>query len=502
MDLQMFSIIFLVAFLIILGVLALRAGFQSSKSKGAANEEFYLGGRKTPWFILAFAYVTASCSAGAFIGDVGVMSTIGFPYFWYLIAVVPAMVIPAVFLMRKMRLQAEGLGSLTIPEYLGDRYKSPNLRLIVSILIVICYLFVLVSQFKGSAILLQEFTGVNFTTGLFIITAIVCFFVIVGGLRSVAWTDFAQGIPMLIMAIVVLVVAFVAVGGFPGVESALMAINPDMVNVVEPGGKEALMNVPAILGNFIFWFIVFISQPYLCQNFLALPDVSRKTIGKFLILSLVLALIFNAFCLVGLPGRVLFPEVAGDYMSSAVVTNLLPAPLAAFAMVGFFCAVLTTATAILLTMGQSIGRDIYMRINKKGTPKQQVAITRVAVLVITLLIVFFNIINPPEFLSLFMYMGLGGIGSCIGIPLFASIVTDKATRLGAFASAISGPVVYVIVQMGFGENYLVACLYSIPVAVVMMLVVSKFTQNTSIKNIHMSDNAPKVLVDGEAESAT
>lgn len=495
MSLQVYSIVFFVIFIAVLSGIAIWSGLRAKRrgSAGAAVE-YYLAGRTTPWFVLAFAYITSSCSAGAFIGDVGVMGYMGFPYYWYLIAIVPAMVIPAVFLMRKMRLQAEKLGSLSIPEYLGDRYKSPALHLIIAILVVICYLFVLVSQFKGAAVLMQQFFGISFTNGLIIITVIICFFVIIGGLNSVAWTDFAQGIPMLVLAFVVLVASFIRVGGFSGAEAGLAKIDPKLVLIAEPDGPGALMNVKGIIGTFAFWFIAFVSQPYLCSHFLALPNVTRKTVGKFLLLSLVLALAFNAFCLVGLAGRVMFPNVEPDYLSATVVADILPPLLAAFCMIGFFCAILTTATSILLTIGQSIGRDIYSRINKKATPKQEVLVTRISVILIAMLIVFFNMVNPPKFLSLFMYMGLGGIGCCVGIPLIAAIASKRATREGALAAAISGPVVYLIMNVVVGENYLWACFVGLLVSAIMMLAVSALTRKNAIGDTVLEDT-PAVASD-------
>ena len=52
----------------------------------------------------------------------------------------------------------------------------------------LCYLI----KFKGAAVLLESFTGISFNMGLAIITVVIIFYVIVGGLRSVAqgwWFD-------------------------------------------------------------------------------------------------------------------------------------------------------------------------------------------------------------------------------------------------------------------------------------------------------------------------
>jgi len=479
MSLQVISIIYFVIFLLLLAFLAVWASKQTKKGSKGADVEYYLGGRTTPWFVLAFSFVTSSISAGAFIGDPGMMSTIGWPYYWIVIAIVPGMVLPSIFLMRKMRIQAEELGSLTIPEYLGDHYKSPFLRLFIAVLVVFCYLFVLVAQFKGAAILLEKFTGVSFNIGLIVITVVVVFYVVTGGLRSVAWTDFAQGIPMIMLVIVVLVVSINKVGGFNNLDAGLAAINPNMIRVVESDSPNAIMNLGGIIGNFAFWFVIFISQPYLCSRFLAIPNVNRKTIGKFLLLSIFLAVIYNTFYLSGLTGRVLFPSAEADYISVTLVTELLSSPIAALMMVGFFGAILTTATSILLVVGQSIGRDIYAKsINKNATAEQEVIVTKIGIVVVAIFVMIFNWVRTPTLLSLFIYIGLSGLGSSIGVPLFAAIASPKSTKEGAITSAVVGPAVYLIVSYAMGYNYMIACFVALIVATICMVTISTIINKT------------------------
>ena len=472
MTLQTMSVAFFVAYLIFVTFVA----WWSSRGggEGAADVEYYLGGRSTPTVVLAFSYVTSSVSAAAFMGDPGVMSTIGWPYYWVVIGIIPGLILPAVLLMRRMRMQADKLGSLTIPEYLGQRYNSKTLQLIIAGVISVFYIFPLVAQFKGAAILLESFTGISFDMGLVIITAIIIFYVIVGGLRSVAWTDFAQGFPMLIISITLLVVSLNAVGGFSGLEDKLAAINPDMLRVVEADKPDAQMTISGIIGNFVFWCVIFVSQPYLCSRFLAIPDVSRKTIGVFLITALILTVIYNSFYIAGLTGRVLFPDADPDHLTVIMAINLLPQAMAALMMVGIFAAMMSTATSVLLVVGQAIGRDFYAKtINKNASPEKEVLVTRIAVVTVALICMFFNYANPPQFLSIFLDLGLSGIGSCIGVPLFTGIVSDNCSKQGAIASAILGPVAYMIFTYALDINFWVSCLLAVAVAALAMAICSK-----------------------------
>lgn len=463
MSLETISIILFVVYLcVITGVAWISS---RGRSCGSADVDYYLGGRKTPVAVLAFSYVTSSVSAVAFMGDPGVMSQVGWPYYWIVIGIIPGLIIPAVLLMRRMRLQADKLGSLTIPEYLGGRYKSNALRLIIAGVIAIFYIFPLAAQFKGGAILLEKFIHIPFDLSLVIITAIILFYVAAGGLKSVAWTDFAQGFPMMVICVTLLIISLNAVGGFSGLEEKLAQIDPKMLNLTEEEGGAGGMTVSGIIGNFVFWCVIFISQPYLCSRFLAIPDVSRKTIGKFLIISLALTIVLNSFYIVGLTGRVLFPEAEADYLTVTMAINMLPKAAAALMMIGIFAAMVSTATSVLLVVGQAIGRDFYAKtFAKNATAKKEIWVTRIAVTVVALACFFFNYVNPPKFLSIFLYLGLTGIGSCVGVPLFSAIVFKNPSRIGAIVSALCGPISYVLCCYAFNINFWVSCLLSVSIS--------------------------------------
>ena len=476
MTLEQISVIFFVGFLIFVGLVAfISSKLGAKQTSGSADVDYYLGGRSTPTVVLAFSYVTSSISAACFMGDPGIMSTVGWPYYWVVIAVIPGLIIPAVLLMPKMRMQAEKLGSLTIPEYLGDRYQSETLRLIIAGVISVFYIFPLVAQFKGAAVLLESFTGISFKAGLAIITVVIIFYVIVGGLKSVAWTDFAQGLPMLIISVVLVILSLKAVGGFNGLETKLAQIDPNMLNIVQAESSDAQMSLSGVFGNFVFWCIIFISQPYLCSRFLAIPNVKRKTIGTFLITALILSTIYNSFYLCGLTGRVLFPDVEADYLTVTMAKEMLPKWAAAMMMIGIFAAMMSTATSVLLVVGQAVGRDFYSKtINKNATAEQEVRVTRIAVVVVAFICFAFNFVNPPEFLSVVLYLGLSGIGACIGVPLFAAIISNRATKEGAVVSSITGPIAYLIFNYVIGINYWFSCLLAVVIAAILMIGISAY----------------------------
>ena len=474
MELRTWSILMFIIFLGIMVYLSIIAAKQN-KSGDNLDEEYYLSGRNAGPIVLAFSYVTGSVSAAAFMGEPGVMSVVGWPYYWIVIAIIPGMIFPALLLLKRLRTESAKLGSLTIPQYLGQHYNSDAVRIIVAIAISIFYIFPLVAQFKGAAVLLESFTNVPFNLGVLIFTLFIAIFCATGGFRSVIWVSVIQGIPMFIIAIVLVITALSAVGGFAGIETTLSNLNPEMLKVVQPRDPNSIFPIEGVVGVFSYWAIMFIAQPYLSSRFMSIRDTKPKTIGTFLIWSLILTVIFNTLYLTGLAGRILYPNIAGDYITSQLAIDYLPTFAAAFMMIGIFGAMMSTTQSMILVIAQAIANDIYVEsINPKASGKTIITITRVSIFIVSAVCLFFTWRNPPEFLSIFLYLGLSGVGSCVAIPLFAAIVWKKATAKGAIASAIIGPIAYTLFEMVLNVNLWFSSFLAVIIAGIVIVSVSLF----------------------------
>lgn len=453
-SLHTMAIVFIVAFLAFLVFVGLWAARKNKKGAGSATTEYFLGGKTTPTFVLAMSYAASAVSAGSFIGDPGLLSTIGWPYYWIAIATVAGTAIPGLFIIRKMRLQSEKFGAITIADYCSQRYRSPGLKLYLSILMVICFTFTLVAQFKGAAILLEMYTGIPFKAALVVMLVVVIFFVSSGGLRSVAWTDCFMGCFMTVMSAMLVIVAISYVGGFGHIEEVLAGDYPSFNQIYEYGSEaEVTVTAFGIPMLFIYGVFIMFCQPYITARYIALPDVKKSSIGKFLIIAILTAALFNLMFLVGLAGRVGFPDAEADYMTVTVSTELFPPILACIVMIGFFSAIVSTATSILLVVAQGVGGDIYGRLFKSATPKKEVLVTRVAAIVIGLIVLAFNMVEPPAFLQIFIYLGLTGVGSSMCMSLFCGVLWKKSRKEGAWASAILGPATYLVWTQGLGLSW-------------------------------------------------
>ncbi len=461
---------FFIVFLVFMVVSAVVAGMKNKQGNTGATTEYFLGGKNIPVIVLAMSYCASAVSAGSFIGDPGYMSTIGWPYYWFTIFTIGGLVIPGLFIMRKLRLQSERYGCLTITQYIGDRFNSKWIKVYISAVMVLCYLFMMVSQFKGAAVLLETYTGVNFNIGLIVMAVVVAFFVNYGGLRSVAWTDFFMGCFMVILSLSLVVVCFSHVGWYGGLHAGLEATHPDY-NVIYQTGAGATFPWYSIPCIFLFSFLVMFSQPYITARYIAMPNISRKSVGTFLIISLITGLLFNTMVQLGLVGAVLFPEADPDYLTVTMSVEFFPTVIAGVAMIGFFSAMLSTASSILLVCSQAIGQDIYGQVKKNADEKSILRVTQISTVVIIIGIVFFNIYKTPDLLQVFVLLSLAGVGSMLCAPTFLGVLWPKARREGAWCAVISGPLSYFLMDTILGWPFPIAMgLCAVPPFVLMWVV--------------------------------
>lgn len=463
-------LIFFSLFLIFMVVTAIWAAIKNKNGKADSTTEYFLGGKTIPVVVLAMSYCASAVSAGSFIGDPGYMSTIGWPYYWFTIFTIPGLVIPGLFLIRKLRLQAERYGCLTMTEYVGARFKSNNIKIFISVVMVACYLFMMVSQFKGAAVLLETYTGVSFNVGLIVMAVVVAFFVNMGGLRSVAWTDFFMGCFMVLLSLSLVLLAFQKVGWYTGLDAKLAEMHPDYRVVYQTGADATFpwYSIPCIA---LFSFFNMFSQPYITARYIAMPNISRKSVAKFLFISLITGLLFNSMIQLGLVGSVLYPDADPDYLTVTMSVNFFPLLIAGIAMIGFFSAMLSTASSILLVCSQAIGQDIFAQVYKKATPKQVVNVTKASTILITIGILVFNLVSAPDLLQVFVLLSLTGVGSMLCMPLFMGVLWPKARREGAWCAVISGPLSYLIMDKVLSWSFPISMgLCVVPPAVLMWLV--------------------------------
>ena len=98
-------------------------------------------------------------------------------------------------------------GVFTMPEYLRKRFGGQRIRIYLSVLALLLYIFTKISAdlFAGAIFITQatkQTSEAAIYISILILLAIACLFTVAGGLTAVIWTDFVQTVLMIVGAFV------------------------------------------------------------------------------------------------------------------------------------------------------------------------------------------------------------------------------------------------------------------------------------------------------------
>merc|ERR1711874_139552 len=124
------------------------------------------------------------------------------------------------------------MGVYTMPEYLRARFGGQRIRVFLSVLALLLYVFTKISaDLYAGALFIKLAMGLEGETGLYmsilVLLGIAAIFTIGGGLSAVIWTDFVQTILMVIGSVALMVKSLSAVGGYEALLDGFRTAEPD-----------------------------------------------------------------------------------------------------------------------------------------------------------------------------------------------------------------------------------------------------------------------------------
>ena len=453
----LYSWIFMAIFIIMM----LGLGFLGMKKTKSADD--FATARSSYGPITIALVISAGISSGStFMGMPGLAFDIGAPSLWYPLLYPVATVIGMLFVAKTIKKYGDSFGSRTIPDFIGDRYNSEFLRIMLAIISALL-IFYVVSQLVAAATIFQTMMGINYQTGLFITGAVLAIYVFLGGSHSDIMTDAVQGFLMLIVALIVVICFVFSVG----VDGGFM----DMINIIKerkPEGSFDKLFIPGDITYGSFWLVglLFIAHlpfgilPHLGNKFMAIK--SNKDMKKLIMYCTIFATILPLMGLGGMLGiAVLDPSISinPDQIIPVLFQEIFPPVVAALLSVTVISAVMSTSDGLIVSLTQLLANDIFrktivpkLNIKKEKSEKIELMISRYATFLVILVGIWIAW-SPPKYLSVSMWIGIGGIVSASAGPLVVGALWERATRKGAIFSLLAGTIVYWVVYLPFGFNF-------------------------------------------------
>jgi sodium/proline symporter len=165
--------------------------------------------------------------------------------------------------------------------------------------------------------------------------------------------------------------------------------------------------------------------------------MSRRIATVWVVISLSVAVFL------GIMGRHLFPvaHLTKGGAESIFITlseSFLPSILAGFVMAGILAATISSSDSYLLIAASALSKNIYQGVFKKNaTDKQVMTVSRITLLVLTLLGVIIALDENSVIFSIVSF-AWAGFGATFGPLMLFSLFWKRINKEGAIAGMISG----------------------------------------------------------------
>src|SRR6056297_1506307 len=420
-------------------VVALLVGLVAYRVSTNVAEDYYLANRSIGTLVLLFTTFATLLSAFTFFGGpnlayrqgpewilvMGVMDGILFAILWYLIG-------------YKQWLVGQRQGYVTLSEMLGDRFGSTRLRgLVAGISLFWLFPYVMLQQ-MGAGEALAGLTGgvIPYWAGAALITAFMILYVVIAGMRGVAWTDTIQGLFML--SVVWIAVAWVlsAVGGPSGATAALQSTNPEFLALGSEFYTPAYIISTAVVIAFGVTMFPQINQRF----FVAGSDrVLKRTFALWPIL---VVLLFVPAFLLGTWAAGLGIEVpAGENVLPILLNEYAPGWFAALVIAGAMAAMMSSSDSMLLSGSSYFTRDLYRPfVSPDASERREDLLGRIGVVAFA---------TASFVASLYQPGGLVQIGSTafggfaqLALPVMVALYWPRTTRAGMLGGVLGSQLVY------------------------------------------------------------
>lgn len=459
-----------IAVLVLYMIVVLGIGFYM-KSRIQNETDYLAAGGKLGVIVGGATLAGTQMSAGTAIGTVGFHYQVGYNFAWIWLAIWASWVIMTIYIAPKMKAFFNSNKALTIPDLLGTRFESNTIRVISVIILMVAFGMTIVAELVGGSYLLNVVFDVPITAGVLIIAAVFIAYTVLGGLIAIAYTDLLQMIVFTVGFAIAVPFAVNHAGGFAALNQNLASIDPGLIANGMPSSILVAVGIA--------FFIMMIGYPIIAIRFYSLKD--NKTIRRAVGLAFIFqAIIAVSVAILGVSARVIYPDLASpDLASATIAMSLLPPVLGGLLLAAILAAIQSTVSAILLMLGSGISHDIIKQVMKKDlSEKQQLKITRIAVLIMGIVPIPFALYPLPLIQQIWINAA-ALIGSAFAVSILIGLYWKRATTAGAITSMVGGIVtasVWLMLDNPFG---LEAVYISVPVSILGMVLVSLVTKPVS-----------------------
>ncbi|MFT3727929.1 MAG: sodium:solute symporter [Terricaulis sp.] len=434
--------------------------------------DYFLASRSATWWLIGSSIFASNIGAEHLIGLAGSGASSGMAFAHYEFHSYLVLVLGWVFAPFYLR-----AGIFTTPEFLERRY-TPATRTVLSLIFLVSYILTKASVtiFAG-AFAIQTILGWRTLPGTeidffwfsaFFLVIVTGAFTIVGGMKSVLWTE-AMHVPVLLGgSIVLLVIGLTQIGGL----GPLLAANESTRHLWAPltdahgstwlprdfsflfdNPKDHLPWLGVILATPVVGLWYWCTDQYIAQRVLTGKDLREARRGTIFASYLKLAPVF-IFLLPGMIAVALYKQHAPGFEQIGanpqgafpiLVSNLLPAGLRGLVLAGMLSALMSALASLFNSTATLFTVDFYKRVRPQSSEQHLVFVGRCATIaVVAIGMLWIPFLQSLGNGSLYSYLQLvqsllaPAIAAVFMLGIFSKGVTPQSGLIGLITGFVIG----------------------------------------------------------------
>ncbi len=435
MTLNTESVVFIIYLLFMIGI----GIWFFVRSKGGGEKEYFLGGRKMGPWVSALSAGASDMSAWVLMGLPASIYAAGLGQTW--IAIGLAIGYALSWILEAPRLRRYSIAandSITIPQYLSNRFLSKNkaLQIICAVIFLVAYTIYAASSIKACGTLFNTVTGLDTRIAMYIAAVVIIAYTFLGGFSAVCWTDFFQGLLMLAALMLAPIFALAIVGGGKGAETVGQL----------PNGYWNMFSSWQDIVSGLGWGLGYFGMPHIIVRFMSVR--SDKDLKKSARIGITWTVLILAFAVASaVLGHLLLGEI-GDSSTVFIqmVRKIFPALISGILLSAILAASMSTADSQLLASASAFASDVYKPVIRKGraSDREMFWAGRIVVLIIAVIAVIIAA-NPNSGSIMSLVENAWGLfGAAFGPAILLSLFWRRFNFGGAVAGIVVGAVVDIL----------------------------------------------------------
>lgn len=408
-------------------------GLFLAKNREETSKEYFLAGKNLGWLAIGASLFATNISSEHLVGLAGAGSIHGISvgHFEWLAAII---LLFLGWFIAPILLKSD---VSTVPQFFGKRYDDKS-RLYLSLVSIFAYLFTKIGiTLLMGGLVLKEILGWDMATAAILIVLLTGLYTVIGGLRSVIYTQFFQTVLLIVGAILLSVYGIIEVGGFSSLYQKLPA---DYFQILKPGTDPNFPWTGILLGAPIIGIWYWCADQYMVQRILSAKGIKEARKGTVLASFLkILPIFFLIFP--GLIAAVLFPGSKGDASYSLMLSgDFLPMGIKGIVIIGFFSALMSSLASAFNSASSLVTLDLFSIYKPKASEHEKVLVGRLSTMFFVIATI--AIIPLLKLIDTNIYIHLQAIQAYIAPPIVSvfliGIIWKKASAKGAIWALIIG----------------------------------------------------------------